>query len=85
MLEARGISASDGRLTADVCGRVGKEDGVLVIRRIDVRYNLKVPDADRSAVQRAFEMHPMRCPVYRTLHRCIEITTELVVTGDDGA
>jgi len=30
-----------------------------------------------AKVQRAFDLHPMRCPVYRTLHECIEITTEL--------
>jgi len=83
VLEARGISASDGRLTADVHGKVGKEDGVLVIRSIDVRYTLAAADADGDTIQRAFEIHPMRCPVYRTLHRCIEITTELVVTGGD--
>lgn len=83
MLEARGISASDGRLTADVRGQVVKDEGVLVVRAIHVRYNLKASGADGDAIQRAFEMHPMRCPVYRTLHGCIEITTELAVTEDD--
>ena len=79
MLEARGIGASDGKLTADVQGKVGKDDGVLVIRQIHVKYNLKAAGADEKAIQRAFALHPMRCPVYRTLHRCIEITTELAV------
>ncbi len=79
MLEARGIDASGGKLTAEVHGSVGKDDGVLVIRRIHCKYLLKAGDADGSAVQRAFELHPMRCPVYRTLHRCIEITTELAI------
>lgn len=83
MLEARGISASDGRLTADVRGRVGKDEGVLVIREVHVRYDLKASGADGDAVQRAFEVHAMRCPVYRTLRKCIEITTELVVREDD--
>ncbi len=79
MLEARGIDASGGRLTADVQGNVGKDDGVLVIRHIHVKYRLQGAGADAAKVQRAFDMHPMRCPVYRTLHQCIEITTELVV------
>ena len=79
MLEARGIDASDGRLTAEVRGRVGKDDGVLVVREIHAKYRLEAADADRAAVQRAYDLHPMRCPVYRTLHRCIEITTELEV------
>lgn len=80
MLEARGIDASDGRLTAEVHGSVGKDEGVLVIRRIHVKYALKAAGADPEVVQRAFEVHPMRCPVYRTLHRCIEITTEVETT-----
>ena len=79
MLEARGIDASGGRLTAEVQGKVGKEDGVLVVRRIHCRYLLQADGADEAAVQRAFELHPMRCPVYRTLYRCIEITTELAL------
>jgi len=79
VLEARGIDASGGRLTAEVRGSVGKEDGVLVIRRIHCKYLLKAAGADGKAVQQAFELHPMRCPVYRTLHRCIEITTELAI------
>ena len=79
MLEARGIDASGGKLTADVQGKVGKEEGVLVIRHIHVKYLLQADGADPAAVQRAFDLHPMRCPVYRTLHKCIEITTELAV------
>jgi uncharacterized OsmC-like protein len=79
VLEARGIDASGGRLTAEVKGEVGKEDGVLVIRRIHCRYLLQADGADEAAIQRAFELHPMRCPVYRTLYQCIEITTELAL------
>ncbi len=79
MLEARGIDASDGRLAAEVKGRVGKEEGVLVVRHIHVRYLLQAAGADKEAIDRAFELHPMRCPVYRTLHKCIEITTELAI------
>ena len=79
MLEARGIDASEGRLTAEVRGRVGREDGVLVVREIHARYRLEADGADRAAVGRAYDIHAMRCPLYRTLHRCIGITTELEV------
>lgn len=64
-------------------GTVGKDDGVLVIQRIHVKYSLKAAGGAPEVVQRAFEAHPMRCPVYRTLHRCIEITTELETTTAD--
>jgi hypothetical protein len=39
-LEARRIDASGERLTADVSGEVEKEEGVLVIRRINVAMQL---------------------------------------------
>ncbi len=79
MLEARGIAASDGKLVAEVHGKVGKEEGVLVIRHIHVKYLLQAAGEDESAIARAFDLHPMRCPVYRTLHGCIDITTELAI------
>lgn len=73
------MSASEGRLVAEVTGEVGKDDGVLAIRRVHVKYLLRASGADQDAIQRAFELHAARCPVYHTLHRCIEITTELSV------
>lgn len=79
MLEARGIGASDGKLVAQVNGRVGKEEGVLVIRHIHVKYLLQAAEHDEAAIARAYDLHPMRCPVYRTLHKCIDITTELAI------
>ncbi len=58
-------------------GEVGKDEGVLVIRRIAVRYRLVASEDDREAIDRVFEKHFMYCPVYRTLHRCIEIGATL--------
>lgn len=78
MLEARGIDASDGRLTAEVSGKIGKDDGVLAIRSIHVKYRLEANGADPETIRRAHEIHAARCPVYRTLCGCVEITTELV-------
>ena len=85
MLEARGIDASDGRLKTDVRGAVEKDEGVLVIRRIHVRHTLAVGSeaaGARDKIRRAFELHPMRCPVYRTLYRCIDVTTELTLAEE---
>lgn len=78
-LEAREIKASEGHLRADVHGEVEKEEGVLVIRRIHVTYRLKADEADRETVERVHAMHADRCPVYRTLYRCIDISTEYVL------
>ena len=49
-LEARKIDASDGKLTADVRGEIENEDGVLVIRRIHVAFNLRAPEDVRETV-----------------------------------
>lgn len=79
-LEARRIAAGEGRLAGEGAGEVEVEDGVLVLRRIHVRYELAVePGTDRAAVERAFEHHPRRCPVYRSISPAIAVTTELQV------
>lgn len=54
------------------------EDGVLVLKRIHVRYRLRVdPGADRGRIQRAFEHHLPRCPVYRSIGGSVQMTTDL--------
>jgi uncharacterized OsmC-like protein len=77
-LEARGIDASEGRLTADAEGDVVVEDKVLVIKRIRVHYQLKGCPADkREAAERAHGFHAGRCPVARSIAGSIQITTAL--------
>jgi uncharacterized OsmC-like protein len=80
-LDARHIDATEGRLTADVTGEVEKEDGVLVIRRIHVHMRLAAPNEVRDTVERVHGMYAMRCPLYRTLHQAIALSSsfELVV------
>ena len=73
-LEARHIDASDGRLTADVTGEVETEDGVLVIKRIHVHMKLRAT-AEREVVERVHGFYAMRCPLYRTLHTAIALTS----------
>jgi len=74
-LEARKIDASGGRLTADVTGEVESEDGVLVIRRIHVALRLTASEELRETVERVHGMYAMRCPLYRTLHSAIALTS----------
>lgn len=83
-LEARQINASNDRLTADVTGEVETEDGVLVIRRIQVVMRLEAPEEVRETVTRVHGIYAMRCPLYRTLHKAIQITSsfELVAARD---
>ncbi len=74
-LEARQIDASNGRLTADVTGEVEKEEGVLVIRRIHVAMRLVAPEEVKETVDRVHGIYAMRCPLYRTLHKAIQLTS----------
>jgi len=62
-----------------VVGEVEKEGGILVIRRIHVKYKLYVPNPDevRDTVARVVKMHVDKCAVARSLKGAIEITTEL--------
>jgi uncharacterized OsmC-like protein len=64
-------------------GEIEVDDKVLVIKRIHVRYELRVaPDADLAAIERAHTAHPARCPVARTIGACVDIRTELSVIED---
>ena len=80
-LEARQIDAANGRLSADVTGEVETDEGVLVIRRIHVRFTLEAPDAVRETVDRVHGMYAMRCPLYRTLHTSIALTSSVQLSG----
>ena len=78
-LEARHIDASNGRLVADITGEVETEEGVLVIRRIQVAMQLAAPEDSRATVERVHGMYAMRCPLYRTLHNAIQLTSSVTL------
>ena len=67
----------------EVEGDVETDDGVLVIRRIRVRYLLRIQPDEADAAGRAHDMHHSKCPVYRTLCGCIDISTELELAPDE--
>jgi uncharacterized OsmC-like protein len=57
------------------------EEGVLVLRRIHVIFTLKEVGVDSvAAAERAHDLFKPKCPIYRSLHRAIDITTELKFT-----
>jgi len=58
-------------------GEVETENKVLVIRRIRVVYHLKASETDRETAERVHGIHHQHCPVYMSLHKAIEIKTEL--------
>jgi uncharacterized OsmC-like protein len=79
-LEARQIDASNGRLTGEVTGEVEEEDGVLVIRRIHVSMRLRAREEVREMVERVLAVYAMKCPLYRTLHNAIQLTSSFELT-----
>jgi uncharacterized OsmC-like protein len=53
------------------------DDGVLVIRRIEVTYRLALPPEHHDTARRVLEVHARACPVARSLEGAIEIETKL--------
>jgi len=80
-LEARQIDASNGRLTGEITGEVETEDGVLVIRRIHVEMRLAVPEEAKPVVDRVHQVYPMHCPLYRTFHKTLQLTSSCTLAA----
>jgi len=63
-----------------VHGEVEKDDdGVLVVRRIHVVYELQAGEEHRDTIERVHGLHAGFCPVYKTLYKSIDMTTEVVL------
>ncbi len=64
-------------------GEVEAEGGVLIIRRIHVKFTLKAAEEQRETANRVHGFFRDKCPVYRTLKPAIDMTTELVFETQD--
>ena len=82
-LEARQIDASNGKLTAEVTGEVEAEEGVLVIRRIHVAMRVVALEDAKEMVERTHGIYAMHCPLYRTLHNAIRLTSSIELVAPD--
>lgn len=80
-LEARGIPAGKGYLESDTIGEIEKEGNVLVIKRINITYKLKIDpellEEKRDAIDRVMRVHPNSCPVYRSISGSIDVSATL--------
>lgn len=52
-----------------------------MIKRIHVRYRLKLDPEHRETAERVHEIHADKCPVARSIRDAIDVTTELLVEG----
>jgi uncharacterized OsmC-like protein len=60
------------------------EEGVLVLRRIHLAFTLKRVDPGKlEAAERAHDVYKMKCPVYRSLHRAIDVTSALAIETEE--
>lgn len=84
-LEARKIDASNGKLVAEVTGEVETEDGVLIIRRIHVDMHVAAPASARDTIERVHGIYAMNCPLYRTLHKAIQLTSSFILEEQKAA
>jgi uncharacterized OsmC-like protein len=55
------------------------EGKVLVLRRIHVKLHLEAEEAQREVAERVHGFFAESCPIYRSLHPQVAITTELVL------
>lgn len=62
---------------SEAVGQVEAEDGVLAIKRIAVRLQLKADAEHQETARRVFGFFADRCPVYKTLKPAIEFELAL--------
>jgi organic hydroperoxide reductase OsmC/OhrA len=53
------------------------EGSTLLIRRIHVKFTLECPPAQRETAQRVHGFYAQSCPIYRSIHPQIAVTTEV--------
>jgi uncharacterized OsmC-like protein len=69
-------------LTADVEGEIETENKVLIIKRIRVTYYLRTPESNHETAERVHGVHHQACPVYMSLYKAIDISTELRIEAE---
>ena len=56
-----------------------EEKSILVIRRIHVAMRLVASENTKEIVERTHGIYAMRCPLYRTLHNAIQLTSSVEI------
>jgi organic hydroperoxide reductase OsmC/OhrA len=64
---------------ATVTGDIEDVDGVLKITRINVHYELKVPEEKREDAKKSLDTYLSLCPGAQSVIGCIEINHELTM------
>lgn len=72
----RGIRLEPEAIRAEAEGVNEIVDGLPVLKRIQVRYRLRIPSGTREKVERALERHASKCPTAASLRGAVEIGWE---------
>jgi uncharacterized OsmC-like protein len=73
-LQARGFDLPPEAITAEVEGIHEMRDGGVVLSRIIVHYQLRIPAASREAVDRLLSKHQEKCPTAQSLKGAIDVS-----------
>jgi organic hydroperoxide reductase OsmC/OhrA len=83
VLAKKKIRTFQDRYMATVTGDIEDVNGVLKITRIHVHYHLKLPPAQRSQAEEAFNSYITLCPSAQSVIEAIKITHELEMADED--
>lgn len=73
-LEARGVKLAGDQISADVTGTNEVRDGLPVLTKIHVHYQLTIPAATRETVDRLLAKHGEKCPTAASLKGAVVVT-----------
>ena len=73
-LEARGVVLPKDGLTAEVEAINELKDGQILLTRIVVHYQLRIPKGTRETVERLLSKHQDKCPTAQSLKAAVDIS-----------
>ena len=79
VLAGKKIRTVQDLFKATVTGDIEDVDGVLKITRINVHYELKVPEEKRADAKESLDTYLSLCPGAQSVIGCIEINHELTM------
>lgn len=73
-LEARGVVLPKDGLTADVEAINELKDGNILLTKIVVHYQMRIPAGTRETVERLLSKHQDKCPTAQSLKAAVDIS-----------
>ena len=73
-LEARGVVLAKDGLTADVEAINELKDGNILLTKIVVHYQIRIPTGTRETVERLLSKHQDKCPTAQSLKAAVDIS-----------